>query len=156
MVLPAALIGQESSLRPKNVQVDSRVNPFTDLGPLKFEGQLAIPGKAAEDAPSTEKLVRTVQDAMQDFETTGHLGAKVVLMINSFKSTSSGDVIYSLSLQLRRPVSILGTTEVIEATVASQEGVGRVPSRQAEKFILDQAKEMTRSLRDRIDAAQKD
>lgn len=132
----------------------SSANPIVDLGPLKFEATLAIEGMAAKEAPSLNKLSATAESVFERFEPKGHLKAKVLVVINSFKSQQTGDVIYSVSVQLVRQVSILGTTEVMDAKVISNEGVGRIGASSAEDFILGQVRELSKTLKEQIEARQ--
>lgn len=133
---------------PHPQEADARRRPdyFADLGRLRFESKLMIEGKSTSDAPSLKALSDEMLESFKDTELKGTLPGKVVCSINAFRSSSTSDVIYALEVSLVRPVSILGTTEVIEADVFSLHSVGRINAGEAKQYILKNASDLADQL----------
>lgn len=132
---------------PSQSQVSvSAGRPFFGIGNLTVEASHEVKDKFAADAPTLEQIEKRAAAGLNEMTLSGTLPGRVVIRSNTFQSKTTGDVIISIVVDVRRPVSILGTTEVMEATVWSNSTVGRATKNEAREFILECIDELCSNL----------
>lgn len=125
---------------------------FEGIGSLSISAEYEVADKTSESAPNLDQLRDTVVKEFEDCELQGSLPAKLVLVMNAFTSKVSGDVVYSLRLELRRKAVVLGTTNTFEVPVRQVGSVGRCNYGDAKNYILTSATELANQLRKEKDS----
>ncbi|MBL8048300.1 MAG: hypothetical protein JNJ45_06420 [Chthonomonas sp.] len=142
---PLLLRSQTMQETPKSAP--RRANPFANLGQLTVRAQHEVEGKASAFAPTLEQLETFGVKKLEGVKLEGNLPGELVISSNSFKSKVNGDTIFSIELRVVRPVSMLGTVEVVEATVWSNSTVGRSTDSSAATDMMESVGDMLTNLR---------
>lgn len=140
-------------LRSQSAPEQTRVSTdaFAGIGEIRVRAVLEVEGKSSPSAPTLEQMEDAMASKLEGIKLNGTLPAELVVRANSFTSKVTGDVVYSLHVELVRPVSVLGTLEVTNAAVWSVNTVGRGTGVEVKTDMLDTVMEKAAEVRGRIE-----
>ncbi len=147
VLAPTSLYSQESSGAPKALATQT-AREFSGIGPIRVVAEYIPAPSGKDDNYLTENEIEDiVESELRGREEDGSLPAKIQVVVNTFRSRNNGDQLFTMEVRLVRPAVILGSTDIVDATVHEVETVGRCSPSDFKEFLSRSVRENVQSLR---------